>query len=279
VTHFLWTQVILLLVVLGSVALGTALHRHFDRRATDDARLLDTGVGSLLAYVAGSVAFLIGLMLAFAVEQYTEASDTVREQALAVAAAFDDTWELPETSVEPVRRDIICLTRSLIEDSFTTDGGSLALTTHPNTQAWWRATIATFTVESAAHPEAMGEFEAVFDSLEELSQLEQQRLLRSFNELPGVVWFVIYLCMAALVTLQSFSLRRQPVLHTTSVVFTWLVTAGLLGALVAFAEPFSTFGAAVSSAPLEAVLERLQADFPGAVWLPCLGIDGVALAN
>lgn len=268
-TQFLWTQGILALVVLGAVAVGSALHRHFDRRAPEDGRLLDTGVGSLLAYVAGTVAFLIGLMLAFSVEQYSDASDTVREQALAVAAAFDDTWELPETSVEPVRRGIVCLTRSLIEDSFTTDGGSLSMTTDRNTQAWWRLIVTTFTEQAAAHPEALDQFDTAFANLEQLSSLEQQRLLRSFNELPGVVWFVIYLCMGALVTLQSFSLRRQPVLHTTSVVLTWLVTAGLLGSLVAFAEPFSTFGATVSSAPLEAVLERLEADFPGSVWRPC----------
>ena len=268
-TLFLWTQGILALVVLGAVAVGSALHRHFDRRAPDDGRLLDTGVGSLLAYVAGAVAFLIGLMLAFSVEQYSDANDTVREQALAVAAAFDDAWELPEASVEPVRRGIVCLTRSLIEDSFITDSGSLTMATDRNTQLWWRSTVATFTEQSAAHPEALDRFDAVFANLEELSSLEQQRLLRSFNELPDIVWFVIYLCMGALVTLQSFSLRRQPVLHTTSVVLTWLVTAGLLGALVAFTEPFSSFGATVSSAPLEAVLERLEVDFAGPIWQPC----------
>jgi len=135
-TQFLWTQAVLLLVVGGSVALGTALHRHFDRRASDDGRLLDTGVGSLLAYVGGSVAFLLGLMLAFAVEQYTEASDAVREEALAFAEAFDSTWALPESYVEEVRRDIVCLTRSIIEESFSNVCCDPS-TVSPAWSGWW----------------------------------------------------------------------------------------------------------------------------------------------
>lgn len=266
---FLWTQATLVGVVVLGVVIGSALHRRFDRRAHDDGRLLDTGVGSLLAYVAGAVAFVIGLMLAFSVEQFSEATGTVREQALAVSEAFDDTWLLPAESVEPVRRSIVCLSRSLVEDSFTRDQGAEVLTSDRNTQSWWRMTLTVFTEQSDRHPDAMGEFEEVFAGLEDLSRLEKERLLRSMNQLPTVVWFVIFLCMGTLVTLQSFSLRRQPVLHGTSVVLTWLVTAGLLGALVSFAEPFSSFGASVSPAPIEAVLERLADDFAGPIWDPC----------
>ncbi len=268
-TLFLWTQAVLIGVVVLGVVVGSALHRRFDRHAHDDGRLLDTGVGSLLAYVAGAVAFVIGLMLAFSVEQFSEASETVREQALAVSEAFDDTWMLPAESVEPVRRTIVCLSRSLVEDSFVLDAGVDALASDRNTQSWWRMTLTVFTEQFERHPDAMSEFDEVFAGLEELSRLEKERLLRSMNELPSVVWFVIYLCMGTLVTLQSFSLRRQPVLHGTSVALTWLVTAGLLGALVSFAEPFTSFGASVSAAPIEAVLDRLADDFAGPIWEPC----------
>src|SRR5690606_7642012 len=88
-----------------------------------------------LAYVSGVLGIMLGLMLFFSVQVYEEVRQSAREEAVALADVFENAEYFPASPADQVRRDTICLMRSVATDSWTS-AESGDLTGDENTAAW-----------------------------------------------------------------------------------------------------------------------------------------------
>jgi len=85
---------VLLLVFALAVGLGLLIHRAEIRRGiidSRDRRLVGDGMNGALAFLGGSAAFLLGVLMLTSVDHYNATDDIVTAEALHYSSAFDAT--------------------------------------------------------------------------------------------------------------------------------------------------------------------------------------------
>jgi len=100
------------------ISVGILLRRHLQRRepaagGEESATGLFTDA---IAYVSGVLGIMLGLMLFFSVQVYEEVRQSAREEAVALADVFESADFFPTSPGDEVRRDTICLMRSVATD-------------------------------------------------------------------------------------------------------------------------------------------------------------------
>jgi len=264
------------LILLGCVGLGILLgiivvrlgHNH---DPLDDTGFVADGLSATLGTVGGLLAFVLGFLVVFTLDNYTAAQDIASQEASAYSAAFEAAVLLPPERGEPIQRDLACLI-----DSVRTEGWFYAEGDRPTAddviEAWWVQTR----IDLGLLPEAgaLQEYaaETVYSSLAEARSLGEQRLLMNGSSVPGIIWIIIWLSITALVTLTYVCLRNNTFILLTSISVLTVVIGVVLWALITFANPFSTSdGTAVEAEDLAATLVRLQDTYPtpASIWDPC----------
>jgi len=264
------------LILLGCVGLGILLgiivvrlgHNH---DPLDDTGFVADGLSATLGTVGGLLAFVLGFLVVFTLDNYTAAQDIASQEASAYSAAFEAAVLLPPERGEPIQRDLACLI-----DSVRTEGWFYAEGDRPTAddviESWWVQTR----IDLGLLPEAgaLQEYaaETVYSSLAEARSLGEQRLLMNGSSVPGIIWIIIWLSITALVTLTYVCLRNNTFILLTSISVLTVVIGVVLWALITFANPFSTSdGTAVEAEDLAATLVRLQDTYPtpASIWDPC----------
>lgn len=264
------------LILLGCVGLGILLgiivvrlgHNH---DPLDDTGFVADGLSATLGTVGGLLAFVLGFLVVFTLDNYTAAQDIASQEASAYSAAFEASVLLPPERGEPIQRDLACLI-----DSVRTEGWFYAEGDRPTAddviESWWVQTR----IDLGLLPEAgaLQEYaaETVYSSLAEARSLGEQRLLMNGSSIPGIIWIIIWLSITALVTLTYVCLRNNTFILLTSISVLTVVIGVVLWALITFANPFSTSdGTAVEAEDLAATLVRLQDTYPtpASIWDPC----------
>jgi len=264
------------LILLGCVGLGILLgiivvrlgHNH---DPLDDTGFVADGLSATLGTVGGLLAFVLGFLVIFTLDNYTAAQDVASQEAAAYSAAFEAAVLLPPERGEPIQRDLACLI-----DSVRTEGWFYAEGDRPTAddviEAWWVQTR----IDLGLLPEAgaLQEYaaETVYSSLAEARSLGEQRLLMNGSSVPGIIWIIIWLSITALVTLTYVCLRNNTFILLTSISVLAVVIGVVLWALITFANPFSASdGTAVEAEDLAATLVRLQDTYPtpASIWDPC----------
>lgn len=264
------------LILLGCVGLGILLgiivvrlgHNH---DPLDDTGFVADGLSATLGTVGGLLAFVLGFLVVFTLDNYTAAQDIASQEASAYSAAFEASVLLPPERGEPIQRDLACLI-----DSVRTEGWFYAEGDRPTAddviESWWVQTR----IDLGLLPEAgaLQEYaaETVYSSLAEARSLGEQRLLMNGSSVPGIIWIIIWLSITALVTLTYVCLRNNTFILLTSISVLTVVIGVVLWALITFANPFSTSdGTAVEAEDLAATLVRLQDTYPtpASIWDPC----------
>jgi len=264
------------LILLGCVGLGILLgiivvrlgHNH---DPLDDTGFVADGLSATLGTVGGLLAFVLGFLVVFTLDNYTAAQDVASQEAAAYSAAFEAAVLLPPERGEPIQRDLACLI-----DSVRTEGWFYAEGDRPTAddviEAWWVQTR----IDLGLLPEAgaLQEYaaETVYSSLAEARSLGEQRLLMNGSSVPGIIWIIIWLSITALVTLTYVCLRNNTFILLTSISVLAVVIGVVLWALITFANPFSASdGTAVEAEDLGATLVRLQDTYPtpASIWDPC----------
>lgn len=274
------------LVLLGCVGLGLLIgvivarlgHNH---DPLDDTGFVADGLSATLGTVGGLLAFVLGFLVVFTLDNYTAAQDVASQEASAYSAAFEAAVLLPPERGEPIRRDLVCLI-----DAVRTDGWFYAEGDRPSAddaiEAWWiqtRSDLGTLPEASALQEYAA---ETVYNSLAEARSLGEQRLLMNGSSVPGIIWIIIWLSVIALIALTYVSLRNNTFILLTSVGILAVVLGVVLWALITFANPFSASdGTAVQAEDLAATLVRLQDTYPtpAYVWEPCAEPGAAASAQ
>ena len=221
-----------------------------------------------LAYVSGVLGIMLGLLLFFSVQVFEDASASAKSEALSLVDVFETADYFPAAPADQVRRDAICLMRSVATDSWVAaEAGDL--TGDENTAAWATAVRAGnqgLTSDGNAEAEAQ---KSAMDSFQQAQSARQSRILSSVWKLPTIVWVVLDLgafVFAGLVVLSLPGRRRTAlVLIGACLVF----TMGVVGALSMFATPFTRLGVSVQPTAIEGALVRLQGTYPEQDWSDC----------
>ena len=262
----------LVIVFILAVGLGFWVHRLERRRGLIERRdqpLVGDGISGALGFIGGSAAFLLGVLMLTSIDHFKATEEIARAEAIAYSAAFDATAAAPVELRPQIRRDLVCLMRSVVQDSWNASEAN-DLTGDENTHAWMIRAFATLTgVESERSFEqaAIGRVE---DQLAEAMSAGQTRLLSARAPIPLPLWIVVYLSMFIVFLLVTVLLRPYPLLEFIALGSLFLLTAAMIWTLAAYQEPFNKHdGVYIAPEGLEAVMTRLQDAYPGPAWEPC----------
>lgn len=258
---------LLLSTALG-IGTGIVLRRYLASREDDSEHAAGGVLTDALAYVSGVLGIMLGLMLFFSVQVYEEVRQSAREEAVALADVFENAHYFPSSPADQVRRDTICLMRSVATDSWTSaENGDL--TGDENTAAWaarTRASIGDLPVRTSTQQEAQAQTMSAF---QDAQNARQKRILSSAFQLPLIVWLVIDLGVLVFATLMMVSLPDRPRLAMVLIGSCLVFTMGVVGALSMFATPFTHLGVSVKPDDIYGALLRLEDTNPDQDWSPC----------
>ena len=234
-----------------------------------EGSLVADGAQGVLGFVGGASAFLIGVLMLASVDHFNATSEVANDEAIAYSAAFQNSVALPDPALQIVQRDLVCLMRSVATDSWNaaTTGD---LTGDRNSNAWRAKTVSDFGTIALASGGSSDALDAVASEVRDAAKFGQHRLLAGESTLPLAMWALLYLSLLVLTFLMSLMMRSYPLLLALCLGATFIVSAGMISVLVAFAEPFDTdTGVYISPRALESVLITAQESQPGAVWDSC----------
>lgn len=234
-----------------------------------EGSLVADGAQGVLGFVGGASAFLIGVLMLASVDHFNATSEVANEEAIAYSAAFQNSVALPDPARQIVQRDLVCLMRSVATDSWeaVTKGD---LTGDRNSNAWRAKTVSDFGTIALASGGSSDALDAVASEVRDATKFGQQRLLAGESTLPLAMWALLYLSLLVLTFLMTLMMRSYPLLLALCLGATFIVSAGMISVLVAFAEPFDTdTGVYISPRALESVLITAQESQPGAAWDSC----------
>ncbi|MEI2641845.1 MAG: hypothetical protein V9G10_05805 [Candidatus Nanopelagicales bacterium] len=252
------------------ICAGVLIKRHLQRRepGSEDGQSASGMFTDALAYVSGVLGIMLGLMLFFSVQVYEEVRQSAREEAVALADVFESADFFPATGGNVVRRDTICLMRSVATDSWTS-AESGDLTGDENTAAWAatvRSSIAELPTGGPTRQEAQAQMMTAF---QDAQNARQKRILSSVFDLPLIVWIIIDLGVLVFAALMVVSLPDRPRTALVLIGACLVFTMGVVGALSMFATPFTHLGVSVKPDDIHGALVRLQDIYPQADWSPC----------
>jgi len=260
----------LLLVAAAAVFAGHRVHQWAERTGrTESQSVGGDGMAGVLGYTGAAVAFLLGLLLVFAVNDFTAASASATQEAVYAGSAFDSAADLPEASAREVQRDLVCLIRSTATDSWEA-AASMDAMEAANTLEWRSRTLQDLAAIPKGTAEAQATVDAVRGDIVAMTNLSQERLLLAPSDLPALMWVVLAIGIFCLLFPLAFMLDRNPVLWGIGIATTVLVTGAIVAALTFFSEPYDTTGGvAVTPVALQSVEKRLQAQYPSVDWSAC----------
>ncbi len=264
--------VVLFLVFALAVGLGLLIHRAEIRRGiidSRDRRLVGDGMNGALAFLGGSAAFLLGVLMLTSVDHYNATDDIVTAEALHYSSAFDATAGLAAPDQVKVQRDLVCLMRSVTTSSWKATQTE-DLTGSEDTHAWRARTIGDANGIEPRSTVQENSVSTLHEELIEASRSGQERLLAADSDLPIVLWVLVYTGVFVLALVLTVLLRPYPVLAITTLSSILLLSSAMVWTLTAFAEPFTQDdGVYISPRALEAVMVRAEGSYPGPAWEPC----------
>lgn len=235
----------------------------------DDTGFVADGLSATLGTVGGLLAFVLGFLVVFTLDNYTSAQDVAANEASAYSAAFEAAVLLPADQAEPIKRDVACLIESVRTEGWYFSSGD-GPSADDNLELWWVTTRQS--LGSLTEPTPLQEYavETIFASLAEARSLGEQRVLMNDSAVPPVIWVVIYIAFAATIALTYVSLRNNTFILLASIGLMTIVVAAVVWTLFTFANPFSpTDGTAVQADDLSGTVERLRDTYPGPAWEAC----------
>jgi hypothetical protein len=233
-----------------------------------DRRLVGEGIGGAVGFLGGSAAFLLGVLMLASLSHFNDTGDVVDSEALAYSAAFDGTVALAHDDQAKIRRDLVCLMRSVATKSWSASEAEDA-TGSENTHAWRTRALED---TNAVVPKTLAQEDSlatVQSELLEAAKAGQHRLIAARNDLPGPLWIVVYISLFLLIVALTVLLRPHPALAITSLGAILLLSSAIVWTLTAFAQPFTKDGIYLSPHAINDVMVRLQSAYPDADWGPC----------
>jgi hypothetical protein len=266
----LLAEVILLATVAGGWMLGKLIHRWVVRRSPQEetaggelSRLSDT-----VGFVGGAAGILLGLLLVFAVQHYTDAQAATRDEAVKSSRLFYSMGPFDAAERTAARQSLICYMQSVVHDDWrATAVGDI--TGAENTTAWSkqvRTELSEFTVETDKTTSA---FQVLDEQTLGVAELRQFRLLIAQPQIPLIVWFVIYLSSLVLAALLALHLADRKYLGRVSISAIYIILAVVVMALAVLDEPFDSTMGGMEPTAMQSTINTLTDSYPETIPANC----------
>jgi hypothetical protein len=238
-------------VISAAAALGVVVHR---RRTRDEAPEYQ----SALTFVGAAYGLLLGLLVAFAVGHYSDVRHESQAEATSLVALHDTVGVYPHETRDPLRHDLICYMRSIVDDEWPSMERGHDTET-PRTLRFGdrvRAEVRNLPSDDPKQGSAYGRAGAL---IADAGESRQRLLLFTEPEIPPALWVVIYVgaFLVFLLVVAHYASRpagRAVALGSVAVLMTVVV-----GVLAALDQPFGV-GARVHPAQMRQAVDLVLTD-------------------
>ncbi len=264
----------LAVVFVAGIGSGVVIHRLHLRRAgvTDpNEPLAGDGMGGSVGFIGGAAAFQLSVLMLASLDHYNGTKTVVADEALAYSAAFDSTDALNPDDQAKMRRDLVCLMRSVATYSWAASAAE-DLTGSDNTHAWRRRASADASTVETKTKAQQNSLSTLQSELINASKSGQQRLLAAEADLPLALWLLVFLSIFALTSILTSLLLAHPsrILAVTALSTVLILSTAMVWTLTMFDEPFyQGDGVYIAPRAINATMLRLEGTYPGAAWGPC----------
>jgi hypothetical protein len=213
-------------VISAAAALGVVVHR---RTTRDDLPEYQ----SALTFVGAAYGLLLGLLVVFAVGHFNDVRHESQREASSLVALYDTVGVYPNETRDPVRHDLLCYMRSIVDDEWPSmERGND--TEAPRALRFGdriRADVRNLPIDDSKQGSAYGRASTL---ITDAGQSRQQLLFFTEPEIPTALWVVIYVgaFLVFLLLVMHYATRpagRVVALGSAAVLMT--VVVGVLGML------------------------------------------------
>lgn len=229
-----------------------------DTRGDQLSRLSET-----VGFVGGAVGILLGLLLVFAVQHYTDAQAGIREEAVKNARLFYALGPFDLEERTESRQSLICYMESVVSDDWNATAAE-DITGAENTTAWskeLRTRLDNLNVESDKLTTA---FQVLDEQSLGVAEMRQYRLLISQPQIPIIVWIVIYLSSFVLAALLSLHLADRKYLGRISITGVYIILGVVVTSLGVLDEPFDSAIGGMQPYAMKSTINSLIDSYPEA---------------
>jgi hypothetical protein len=244
------------LLALGGLELVQRLVPATSRQPHNDV------AGFIYAALGVIYAVLLALVVIAVWEEYQAASETVEQEANALAEIFWLAHRLPEPEGSHIQELARSYAREVVHKEWPLmeKGQQLAMEQEQGTPGGWiliddiRATVQEFEPHTKADEQLYAEG---LDQVQSLADARRMRLVAAEEGVPGVLWAVLIFGGVAVVGftylfgLENTWAHRLMVVTLAAVIGLVLFTIGALG------HPFSG-GVRIGTGPFELILQRFE---------------------
>lgn len=258
-------QLVLLVVFAGGALVGLILHSVLKRRAHegDDFSAALTRLTDSIGFVAGAVGLLLGLLLSLSVSVFQDTQNAINSFNSTMVETFHAVEVYPEAERHAVRDDLACTVSTFFElevnPDVTNDGNGVL-----QTDLWFaqlNKSITKLPLETNHEIETYG---YIVSNAMELAGLRNQILATSTQNLPEIIWVVIYGSVFALALLLalSFADKRRFFLITTALAY--LTLAFMLLGLTILQSPLHNvgLGGVVVTENMQSLVTEMDLTYP-----------------
>lgn len=271
--QILITQGILLVCVLVGWYAGRMVHKFADKRFSEGdlagkelGRLSDT-----LTFVGGAVGILLGLLLSFAVADFSDTKSSIQQMGSNSLSIFSGAESLEESQRFEIRRDVICTLRTSITDDWAAIGSN-ERGGSPVTTAWLLKLNQDVSKATLVTNEQQQNFPNILAGTTGLTNAREELVMGNSALIPFVVWLVIYFSAFVMSALLAMHLADRKILARISAGMSWGMLAVILFALAVLDAPLApVLGTpTLEPAPIQETLDVLKSSFPNQeLWADC----------
>jgi hypothetical protein len=258
--------VVHVLILWGLVVLALAVAFLAERRRKKDGEEPEYQVA--LGFVASSYGLLLGLLVAFGANHYTDVRQQAQDEADSLVALWDTVAVYPPQIRNPTRHSVLCYMRAIRDD----DWPSMERGSHlqsPRALLFGdrlRATVAGLPTTAVHEASAYGRAQGI---VTDADKSRQQLLFFTESRVPAALWGVIYVGAFLLFLLIAMHYAGRPAGRLVSLGSVVILLTVVVAVLSALDQPYGA-GARVGPTALSHAIDLVTP--PGAstgVFGPC----------
>jgi hypothetical protein len=191
---------------------------------------------AMLSIVGTLVSILLGLLVAAALNHYSDLEQSVDTEASNIAQVCRLSSGLPENTQKKIKQACINYSHLVIDDEWP----AMAEGHGSEKVVWAYAAIIGQVVNF--HPDNAGEADihaALITAMQQIGDCRRQRLLALQSSWSGHLMPVLLMCSAIVLTFAYLYMRRGAILHGVLICLVAVALGGNLGLVFLLSNPFS----------------------------------------
>ena len=255
-------------VIAAAIALSVLVHRRKPRKDDGEGNRDDgPDYRVVLGFVASSYGLLLGLLVVFAVGHYNDTRHRAEDEAASLLSLYDTVGAYPPDVAVPVRHNLVCYMRSIVDDEWPSMQGGTSTAT-PRTLAFGdhvRAEIRELPLSTDRETSAYGR---AATQITDATHARQDLLFFTKAEIPIALWALVYLGAFLLVFMISAHYLDNSRIRFAALGSLALLLTVVVSVLAALDRPFGV-GVRVAPSQMSEALTLLSAGADPAVLQPC----------